>query len=460
MLAGVLSLLISMDCGGVRGTATAGAPKLTNIDYAKFGKLGTARYNFLENQVLDSLYRCCSRYDCPEIKRAMLDVRLLKTSFEDKVRYVLLTMLSKADQYGLTEQLYAKFSYAGRLLLRKLFSSSSIKSFTRNLESDGDSGPRYEFRRVALRCRHAAKRIYNSLEEKVAGESKKTLPQLAEDCSGQDLAIYTFRAMNTLNMTLSSAFTELVDSWASDNTKRDKLLPVIIEFVRILMKLNAQCVGAQVNLQETIVRHVYTSCGTKCECFELLNGFPSQKALSPTIQKYISGELNGDPSPNFVRKYLAYLQKYSTNYMQGAYNFFRPFLPPPADFHTSGSKWRSDPERFNLIALRWLREMFNGLCDSPPKNCDVVEIMRGYMDILDYEVFVRILLPLSWEKCKKLAAFMLERQNAEAAKKYQQGFDRTYQHMDLDSKHKKVLCVLASIFKRLAAYRSTLNERS
>ncbi|KAI4291396.1 hypothetical protein PAPHI01_0670 [Pancytospora philotis] len=442
MRAKVFTLPIFVDY--VRGAAIASAPKLSRIVYANFANLGMAGYSVLENHVLNSLYKCCSEYDCPEVKRTVLDAILPGIGAEDRARYVVLTVWNKGGQLEPFGQLLARFGYAGRLLLHRLFSGLSIESLAKRPEANGDNEPRREFCRTAMRCRYAIKGMFQCLQKIVANEGKKTLLQLAGNGTGQDLAIHTIKAMDrSCRVTLSSAFEELVGSWSDDVSRRGMLLPLVIEFIQIVLGLNFWRANEQTKLRESIVRHVYATCGTKYECFELFRGFTEQQFLSPAIHKYINKELNRDPSPGFVRKYLAYMQEYLTKPSEKAYNFFLALLPRVNEYHTADTRWKSDPERFNLISPRWLQIMFKGLCDSPPKNCDAAELMRGYMRKLDYRVFIRILRACTSVDCKKLAAFMLAHQSAKVTEDYQRRLDLDRQHTDLNNMHRGVLDTLA-----------------
>ncbi|KAI4291409.1 hypothetical protein PAPHI01_0683 [Pancytospora philotis] len=461
MLANVFRLLISVYYGRTCRAATASASEPTGGDYAKFAESRIIGYSALEGQVLDSLYKCCSAYDCPEIKRAMLDKRLQNTGAKEKARYVAFTVRCKDDQPGVFERLLAKFGYAGRLVLHKLFSGPSIRRLVKRPEAVDDTELRQEFRRVAEYRSDGFEENNRSLAKRVADEGRDSLLQLAEHGSGQDLAIYTVEAMDgSEKATLSSAFTELVDSWAGDAERRDRLLPVVIEFLQIALRLNLRCVDGQEKLQDSVIRHVYTTCDTERECFGLLRGFPSQRSLSSAVQRYVNEELNRNPSPSFVRKYLAHMRECSTNFKQGAKNFFRGFLPSVAKFHAADIPWKKDPERFNLISPRWLRDMFKGLRDSPPEGCDVAELMRGYMGALCYEAFICILLSFTWDECKRLADFMLEHQNAEAAEDYRQRLDRDRQRTRLNNPRKGVLSAVGGILKRTAAERPVLGKES
>ncbi|KAI4293016.1 hypothetical protein PAPHI01_2290 [Pancytospora philotis] len=410
MLAGVLPLLYY---GGVCGKGSTSAPRITMQECAYFAELGVAGLSVLEDKVLDSVYKRCSQYDSPEIGRGVLDSGLPNADTEDKARYVVLSVLEKAGQPVLFAWLLGKFGYAGCLLLRKLFSDLFIESLFKLPAASDDSALRQEFRRTEARCRYALDGIYQFLEWRVVTDGRKGLLQLAENRNGQDLAIYTLKAMfREKTMTLSSAFTELVNSWADDANRRRLLLPAVVEYIQFVLELNFCRHTKQTELRDSIVRHVHKSCDTTRECFELLYGFSSLRLRSATVNKYICVELDGDISLSFVRKYLAYIQTMPntfSNVSSGVYNFFQALLPPVANFHNDeNSKWRSDPERFRLISPRWLREMFEDLRDNAVHEGRRSELMRKYMAMVDDEVFSAIMFPLKREERPKLADFMLE----------------------------------------------------
>ncbi|KAI4290873.1 hypothetical protein PAPHI01_0147 [Pancytospora philotis] len=454
MLAGVLPLLVLVDCSGVRG-AVVDELKLTNSDYASFADLGQTGLNALEDQVLDSLYKRRSGHDSPEIKCDLLNKILPCTGIADKVRYVVLSMLEKADQFEPCERLLSKLGYADCLLLRKLFNGPSIESITEIPAADEDTGARQEFCRAAKQHHGAVERIFQSLQQRAVDEGRKNLLQLAERGKGLDLAIYTLKAMNSSeNMTLSSAFTELVNAWPGDAERRKKLLPAVTVFLWNVLNMNAKSNAAQLKLQGLVVRHVYASCDTERECFELFCGFPKQRVLSRMLNQYIKMQLNGDPALGFVRKYLAHVKKNFWCPISGTESFFTALLPQPAVFHTDKhNKWKDDPERFNLISTRWLRDMFEDLRVNPAHEDEVVVFMRKYMRMLDYDAFIHILLPLKWEEFEKLAVFMLKHLNAKGTEEYWQRLERDRQRTDSDDyRPKPFLSMLASIFKRSPAH--------
>ncbi|KAI4293082.1 hypothetical protein PAPHI01_2356 [Pancytospora philotis] len=444
MPAGAVPLLMLIYYSLVHGKATASARTLTKSDYADFAELGTAEVSVLENQVLGSVFKCCSEHDCPEINWGLVDRRLPDVDAVDRARYVVFSVGSKDGRPERLERELAKFGYAGRLLLRKLFSGSFIERLTKTVD---DTEPQRVFRRAAELQPDGLRQIYQTLKKTVVDEHKKSLLELAEHGSGQDLAIHTVKATNSSKkVTLSSAFTTLVDSWSDDADKRDKMVPIVNDFLKIVLNLNARSDAAQTELKNSIVKHVYASCDTARECFELLGGFPKHQVLATAINKYVRKELRKDPSPGFVRKYLAYIRKSVPESTEPIFNFFMALLPSPTCFHADGFNWSSDPQRFNLISPRWLRGMFEGLCYDPPTSCDVVERMRKYMSMLEYEVFILILSRLNWDEGKKLAVFMLEHQNAQAAREYRQCFNRDQQRAGLNQHHKGVLNLLEYVF--------------
>ncbi|KAI4292007.1 hypothetical protein PAPHI01_1281 [Pancytospora philotis] len=456
MLTGVNVLLI-MVCRDY-GAAAANAPELARNDYANFAKVGVAGHTLLEDQVLDSLYRRCSEYDCPEIKRAVLDAQLPNINFEDKARYVVLSAQRKDRQPEAFERLLAVFGHTGCLLLRRLFSDHSVESLAEISEAGNDTETCREFRRVAMRSRCALKGTYRMLEERMVDESTRGLLQLAEVGSGQDLAIHTIKAMHSSNkLTLSSAFMEIVESWP---VNPGRLLPVVIEFLQIVLGLYFRRADGQAELRDSIVGHVYATCDTERECFELLRGFPNQQVLSRTMQKCVFKRLNSDVSQSFVRKYLAHMRKHLLKPNEGIYYFFQTLLPPVAEFHASKINWNSDPQLFNLISPNWLHKMFAGLCSGAPKGCDAVVLTRRYMDMLDYAVFVRILIQLNTKQCKILADFMLKNQRPCAREAYRNSCVRDHKCKELTRRYRKVLKVLDDIFAHIAADHPTPNERS
>ncbi|KAI4291697.1 hypothetical protein PAPHI01_0971 [Pancytospora philotis] len=452
MQSGAFSLLVLVYYRRVRCISTAQAPILASGDYANFGDSGKMEHGVLEGQVLSLLYKGCSEYNCPEIKRDIFDERLQGTNFEDKARHVILSVFGRAKQSKLNEQLLAEFGYAGRLLLRRLFADPSVEKLAKKLTASDSTGTRREFCHVARYHRAGLKRIHQALEERAAGESEKDLLRLAENGGGQDLAIHTFKAMASSEaVTLSSVFTELVDSWSDDPGRRGKLLPVVIDFLQIVLELHPQCSDGQVKLRESIVEHVYASCDTKRECFELFRGFRQHRFLLPTVRGYINKELKGDASPGFVRKYIAYVQQYYADPKLSAYAFFRGLWPSMAAFHVADIEWRSDPGRFNLISAKWLRDMFTDLYRRSSKDRAMVELVGAYMDVLDYDVFIDIVKWMKVEECRKLGTFMLEHQRPTARDVYQQRYRENSKYSRIEGRHRHALDVLGDVFRRLAA---------
>ncbi|KAI4291399.1 hypothetical protein PAPHI01_0673 [Pancytospora philotis] len=445
MLTGVIQLLILVNYGGVCGAAAARAPKLP-----KYGCVKLLKRIDLGKYVLDSLYKCCSEYDSPEIKRAVLDKVLPGIAVEDKVRYVVLTLLEQAAQSEQFKLLLAKLGYAGQELLCKLLSDSSIASLVEMPEATDDNETRRRFRLVAGHCQGAPKAIIRCLEQMLIEEDKKGLLELAENGWGQDLAFHTLKAMDNLEeVTPSSAFTALVDSWSGDTEKRDRLLPVVNEFSQILLRLRARDVAGQLELRELIVRRVYVTCDTERECFELLRGFLNHQTLGIEVKNYITKELKRHPTLSFVRKYLVYTQKNVARWRLCAYTFFRGLWPSFAEFRAADIEWKSDPVWFNMISLGWLQGMLKDLCDSPPEDPDVVELLDGCMNIMDYDVFISILIPLPRETRDKLALFMLKHQkDAKVIEKYRRC-------LECDSRRKNQDRRLRGVFNLLDNYFST-----
>ncbi|KAI4291410.1 hypothetical protein PAPHI01_0684 [Pancytospora philotis] len=444
MWAGVVPLLVPVHCK--RGKAAPGALDFTCYDYADFANLDTARLSSLEAHVADSLYRCCSECDSPEIKRVLLDKQLRGVFPNDKARYLVFAMLKWGGRSELFERLVVNVGYAGRLLLYKLCSSPSIKTLTWKpkvpicIES-----PHQTFCSAAEECPDGLREINQYLEKVVITEGEKSLPEVAENGSGLDLAMHAIRAQNGPEVEiLSDAFSQLANVWSGDPVKRGRLLPGVIDFIRIVLLPEVFRNTQQAKLRRSVVKYVILN--SERECFELFRAFTNRQALSMIIQEYIGPEPKKDASLEFVHSYLDYIAAHDENRPDRvAYNFFCDLLPAPADFHAPATVWNSDPVRFNLISTRWLREMFEDLRDGPAHEPRRAEFMRKYMRQLRYDVFVCMLRCYDKKECKKMSVFMLAHLSTKGREEYSQCY---YRDTGTDRRHKKVLDVLDSIFKR------------
>ncbi|KAI4293280.1 hypothetical protein PAPHI01_2554 [Pancytospora philotis] len=455
----VFPLLDSVNCEQECRAAVTSALGFTNSNYAGLQKLGAAGLRGLADQALDSLYRYCSEYDCPEIRRALLDGRLPGISADAKARYAAYTTLDKASQPALFERQLAKLGYVCRRVLCSLLSSPTIGSLAWKQAAADGAEVCLEFRRVTMHSSCTLVETYHSLQKRVCDESEKDLAHLAEHGRGLDVAIYTIKAMDSSKqVTLSSTFLKLMDLWSGDTRRREMLLPGIIEYIQAAFKLSFRCAAEQKLLRESVVWHVYASCDTERECFRLLRGFTSQLSLSRAVQRYVIKKLERAVSPSFMCKYLVYIEEHFSFPDEAAFYTFKMLFPQPAEFHAT-NEWNSDPRLLNLIAPRWLLAMFKGLHDSPPKGFDAVELMRKYMAKLDYGVFIRILLACPWDRGKKLAVFMLRNLSAKAKRDYLQYFRKDRQRADLNNQYKGALRVLANAFKELHAHGPMLDGK-
>ncbi|KAI4291040.1 hypothetical protein PAPHI01_0314 [Pancytospora philotis] len=453
MWARFCSLLICVNCGQKHRTAVARALGPAYGGYPDSEKLGATGLNEIENLVLGALYRRCSEHDCPEIRRALFDRRLSSISACAKVRYVVYTLLGKAHRPALFERLLARFGYAGRLVLQKLFRGPSIASLTgKSVALDG-AEPHRELRRATTHSHCALRRIYQCVQSRVVGESRKSLLQLAENGCGLDLASYVAKRMDTAEeTTLSSAFITIMDVWSGGAGGRDRLLPVATEYLRIALQPKTFKKHLQADLRGAVVEYVFSK--NQRAYFDLFRGFAHQRTTSSAVNAYIDTKLSGVVSLCFLRDYLDYMKKNYSYSDEGAYYFFRGLLEPPVAFHAPKTIWNSDPERFNLISPRWLREMLEDLRDNSAHRAGRRALMCKYMCWLRYEVFVCILRCYIIEECEEMAVFMLMHQSVEAREEYERCYRR--EDMVADRPHKKVLSVLANVFKRLAAHQPVL----
>ncbi|KAI4292559.1 hypothetical protein PAPHI01_1833 [Pancytospora philotis] len=435
-------------------SGTAGGAGPTGSDYTDFAILGTAGLSALEKRVLDPIYKSCVGHDCPELRRLLNDGRLPRVSPNDKARGVLFMLLGRGDgseRSGLLLRL-ADSGYANRLLLRKLLSIAFITKLAEQREGPEGSETHQVFCRAAEHCHNVVQGIDKHLQKKVLEAHTLGLAQIAENSSGLDLAIYAAkRSDGSKSRTLSSVFSRLINARTNDAGRRARLLPVAIEFARIALQPGHFEERWQASLQRLIVKHAV--CGGARSVVELFREFPAQRDLSMMVREYIVTKLGGNASARFVRNYLEYMDENYSRADKTSYKFFRSLWPSPAGFHTGGNKWRSDPDRFNLISPKWLREMFEELRANAADDPGQGEHIRRYMGMLDYDVFVRLFKPLDKCSVEGLARTMLEHQRADAANAYRQSLDRDLQDTELDKQHVKTVRVLAGVFKRLAADR-------
>ncbi|KAI4291649.1 hypothetical protein PAPHI01_0923 [Pancytospora philotis] len=421
MWAGVLLLLVPVGCERMRGTVAACTLGFPCEDYADFADLDAMKLNGLEGRVADSLYRVCLECDSPEIKRALLEKQLQGIRPDDKARGVVFAMLKQGERSKLYKHLLAT-GYACRLLLHKLLSGRFMKSLAKEPKASINARPTHqEFSRAVQQYRFESRKISQRLEKKVVVERKKSLSQLAEYSDGLDLAIHAIKTTEGRKIKLlSNAFSQLMGSWSGDAARRNRLLPTVIEFLRILLHPKLHREGAQAKLRQAIVEYVFLNSERKS--FELFQVFPNKRTLSKAIQKHIAAQPKNSVSQEFVRHYLAYVESNVVKPCNAAANFFQGLLPPVAAFHAPKTVWNSDPDRFNLISPRWLREMFEDLRDNPAHRARRDVYMRKYIKMLDYDVLVQVLLPLAKDECCKLAGFMLKYRKAESLKQYQKHY--------------------------------------
>ncbi|KAI4292320.1 hypothetical protein PAPHI01_1594 [Pancytospora philotis] len=439
----VFPLLFSASCKCERGTIVAGVLEFAWGDYVDFADLGTTKLSDLEVQVLDSLYGRCSGCTSPEVRRSLLERRLRAIPPDDKARGVVLTMFKQGSRSSFFERLFANYGYAGHRLLHKLCSDDFIKHLTEEPKAPValNSLPR-EFCRAAKLCRDELESVNQCLTKKVREESKRGLPELAENSSGFDLAIYAIRTMDdTSGSKLCSLFAQLVDSWSGDAVKRGKLMPSVIEFLQIALIPKLYRTNHQADLRQSVVEYVLANT----ESFELFRIFPWQATLSKLIEEYIGPEPKRYVSPAFVTLYLVLLGKNVNKPDKAVYKFFFDLLPAPAAFHAPETVWNSDPERLNTISPRWLREMFDDLRTNPAHGHEQRALMHKYMGLLRYEVFVRILKRYDKKECVEMALFMLAHLSTKAGGEYLRCY---YLDIGKDIPHKMVLGVFPGAFKR------------
>ncbi|KAI4291052.1 hypothetical protein PAPHI01_0326 [Pancytospora philotis] len=413
-------------------------------EYKYFGASNIPVLTAIEAQMLDPLYRCCSKLISPEYPPELLDRRAYSLSPNDKARNIIFSVLKSLvfhqhapAQSAMLGRLIGACGYAGHRLLLKLFSEEHVVSLKVPQHVAADQDWYQEYNALAAAHQDLLEGISSLLHDKMNDESKVPLKQYAERhekvSSALDYLLLTLERNRVEPACMSSELSELADFWLDNYEYFKKQQPTIRCYFQTLLLLNF----FPKNKQSSLAKHILISAADKSQP-EYLDFFFAVKG-SQAAKKIITRMLTRRELPRFDPHFTVYyFQKISklgdltdTGPLHDAsIYFFRDALT----FIQQDSIFKERRELFNLISSIFLCDVFKYLKGLPDDSPIKSSCTSHFMSLLDIETFFNIVWPIEGTELTEMMAFMILHLDMSGKEEYMR---YTYLHHNTRSEQRK-----------------------